>query len=100
MSRFMAGAIVGLVAGLLLAPDKGENTREQLASGASKLRQRLNRLAGRSELDDLRSYLGRDIEGLSDDIRSRILTILDEAEELAYNPGAASTNTMVGNGAL
>lgn len=98
MSKFLAGALVGLVAGLLLAPDKGENTRENLANSAERIRERVNSLLGRtsSHLDDLRVYLDRDISGLSDDVRNRILTILDEAEEMAYTPG--DTRSTVSNG--
>ena len=57
MSKFLAGALVGLVAGLLLAPDKGENTRENLANSAEKWRAKFNELLGRTnaQLDDLRA---------------------------------------------
>lgn len=98
-SRFLAGAVVGLVAGLLLAPDKGTNTRDQLAGTAGRLRERLNRITGRAttRLNDLRDYLDRDIEGLPEDVRNRILTILDEAEEMAYHPGQPASLT---NGAV
>jgi gas vesicle protein len=88
MSKFLAGALIGLVAGLLLAPDKGENTRENLASTVDKWREKIDRLVGGggAGLDELRDYLQQDISGLSADVRNRILTILDEAEEMAYNP--------------
>ncbi|HRO43128.1 MAG TPA: YtxH domain-containing protein [Flavipsychrobacter sp.] len=94
-SRFLAGAIVGLVAGLLLAPDKGINTRENLANSANKIKDRFNRLTGRAitRLDDLRDYLEQDIDGLPEDVRSRILTILDESEEMAYSPNP-TTNAL------
>ncbi len=100
MSKFVVGALVGLVAGLLLAPDKGENTRENLANAADKLKDRLQRLAGRAEmeLEDLKSFLDQDISGLTDDVRNRIMTILDEAEELAYNP--KTTKSTMSNGVL
>jgi len=90
-SKFLAGAIVGLVAGLLLAPDRGENTREHIANTAAKLRERFNRLTGRvsTNMDDLRDFLEQDISGLPEDVRNRILTILDEAEEMAYSPNAS-----------
>lgn len=93
-SRFLLGAAVGLVVGLLVAPDKGENTRENLADSADKLRLKFNRLVGRAEnnLDDLRALLDKEVNGLSDDIKNRILTILDEAEEMSYNPKGHLTN--------
>ena len=96
-SRFLAGTVVGLVAGLLLAPDKGENTRQNLAETADKWRDKLNRLVGKASvhLEDLRDFLEQDIEGLSEDVRNRIKTILDESEEMSYS----STSTHpIGNG--
>lgn len=94
-SKFLAGALLGLVAGLLLAPDKGETTRQNLADSAGKWRDKLNELSGRAGLDleDLRVYLDRNIEGLSNDVKHRILTILDEATDNIYTP-----KSRVGNG--
>lgn len=90
ISRFTAGALMGFAAGLLLAPEKGEKTRQNLSESADRLCDGFNRLVGRAttRLDDLRDYLEQDIEGLPEDVRKRILIILDEAEEMAYDPGA------------
>lgn len=98
ISNFFAGAFVGLIAGILLAPDKGVNTRENLANTADKWREKINEIIGKSEagLDDLRSYLEQDISGLNEDVRNRILTILDEAEEMAYSP-EIKTNSISGD---
>ncbi len=86
-SKFFAGALVGLVAGLLLAPEKGEDLRSDLADSAEKWKRKFYRLTGKTaaELEDLRSLLDEEIEGLSDDVRSRILNILDESERSARN---------------
>jgi gas vesicle protein len=94
-SKFLAGALLGLVAGLLLAPDKGETTRANLVDSAGKWRDKLNNLTGGSELnlDDLRAYLERNIGGLSNDVKHRILTILDEHTDNVYTP-----KPHVGNG--
>ena len=95
MSKFTVGLLLGVAAGLLLAPDKGERTRQNLNDAADKWRDKLNRLAGRNStsMDDLRVYLGKDIGGLTDDVRSRILMILDEAEEMSYRPGTGVYST-------
>jgi gas vesicle protein len=39
---FLAGAAVGAIVGILLAPDKGEITRQNLADASSKLKEDLN----------------------------------------------------------
>lgn len=94
-AKFLAGALLGLVTGLLLAPEKGETTRQNLASSAEKWKEKLDRMAGRSNynIDDLRSFLQTNITGLSSDVKHRILTIIDEATDMAY-----SAKTNVGNG--
>ncbi len=86
MSKFLTGLVVGLAAGLLLAPDTGEHTREQLADNAGKWKGKLDKLLGRTEaeLEDLRQYLNKNINGLTDDARKKVLAILDDIEEMAY----------------
>lgn len=86
MSKFLTGAAVGLVLGLLIAPEKGEDLRNDLADTAEKWKDKLNRLRGKANanLDDLRGLLDHEIDGLSDDLKHRILTILDDATDMAY----------------
>lgn len=85
--RFLAGAVIGLVTGLLIAPKKGEELRNDIVDSADVLKKRFNRLAGRTgaELNDLRNILEDEISGLSDDVRHRILTILDETDNSVRN---------------
>lgn len=93
----MAGAAIGLVAGLLIAPEKGADLRDDLADTADKWKDRLNRLVGRAEtnLDDLRALLDKNIDGLSDDVKHRILTIIDEASDMAYTSRPHLSNGVV-----
>lgn len=86
-TKFFAGALVGLVAGLLLAPQKGEELREDLMDTADTLKKKFNRMTGRaaSEINDLREILEDEVHGLNSDVRRRILTILDEAQNGAEN---------------
>jgi gas vesicle protein len=86
-SKFFAGALVGIVAGLLLAPAKGEDLRSDLADTAEKWKRKFYRLAGKTgaELQDLRDLLEDEIEGLDDDVRERLLIILDETANTARN---------------
>jgi gas vesicle protein len=86
MSKFLTGAAIGLVIGLLIAPEKGEDLRNDIVDTADKWKERLNRLRGKANanLDDLRGLLDHEIDGLSEDLKHRILTILDDATDMAY----------------
>ncbi len=85
MTKFFAGVIVGAVAGILLAPEKGSDMREHIAETAEKWKERWDRFMGNTgmELDDLKHVLKQEIGGLSDDVRNRILTILEESKATA-----------------
>lgn len=87
ISRFAAGALCGLVVGLLIAPERGEDLRNDIADKATKLKGKLDKLTGRTEadLDDLKAFLDKNIDGLTDDVKHRILTILSDASDMAYN---------------
>ena len=83
----LAGAAVGLLVGLLVAPEKGTELREDIADNAEKWKKKLYKMTGKAnkELNDLRKTLEREIDGLSEDVRHRILTILDESVDAARN---------------
>lgn len=87
MTKFIAGVVVGAVAGLLLAPEKGSEMREHIAETAEKWKEKWDRLMGNTgmELEDLKHVLKQEISGLSEDVRSRILTILEESKNTAAN---------------
>jgi len=86
MSKFLTGILLGVTAGLLLAPDSGENTRDQLSDTANKWKGKLDKLLGKAEdeLDDLRDYLDKNINGLTSEAKQKILSILDDIEEMTY----------------
>lgn len=76
----MTGLLMGIGVGLLIAPEKGEDTRESIAETATNLRDKFNNLVGRAgaKIEDLTHLLDSEIDGLSDDVRSRIRSIIDE----------------------
>jgi len=86
-SRFLTGALVGLVTGLLLAPEKGEDLRSDIADQAKDLKKKLYKMAGKAnaELNDLKGLLANEVEGLSDDVRERILAMIEDGEDTAKN---------------
>lgn len=93
-SRFFAGALIGLVAGLMLAPEKGEDMRKDVADTAQKWKRKLNRLAGKAgpELNDLKNMLSEEVEGLGEDVRHRMLNILEESSDSAYRLKSSFSN--------
>lgn len=97
MNKFLAGALVGVAIGLLIAPEKGEDMRNDIADSADKLRDKFNKLVGKASttVDDLKAFLEKNIDGLSDDVKYRILTILDEVDEMSY-----TAKTHLGNGVV
>jgi len=80
MGRFLNGLLLGVGIGLLVAPEKGEDIRANLSDATQKWRDQLNRLLGRggARLDDLRTFLDSEIDGMNDDARGKISKILDE----------------------
>ena len=78
--KFMTGLLLGVGIGLLLAPEKGEDTREAIAETADQWKTKWYKLMGKAEarVDDLKALLDKEVSGLSEDVRNRILTILDE----------------------
>ena len=86
-TKFFAGALVGLVAGLLLAPEKGEDMRDEIVDTAKGWKKKAYKMLGKagSELEDLKDMLSDEVEGLGDDVRKRILTMLEDTKSSANN---------------
>jgi gas vesicle protein len=78
--------VAGAVVGLLTAPASGSETRKKIADSTDKLKNRLLRLAGRAsnELDELKDIIQNQAEGLSEDVRARVLKLI-AASKASYN---------------
>ncbi len=102
MGRFLNGLLIGVGVGLLVAPEKGEDIRNTLADAAGDWRDKLNRLLGRggARLDDLRSFLDSEIEGMNDDAKGKISKILNELapDERGQGGGQEGGDRAAGNG--
>jgi gas vesicle protein len=96
-TKFLLGAAAGMVVGLLIAPEKGEDLRNDIAGSAGKLKKQIGKLIGKANgsLEDLKLYLDKNIDGLEDDVKRKIIDILDSAENMAHN-----AKKRVGNGVL
>lgn len=94
MSKFLTGALLGVAVGLLVAPQKGEELRDDLTENVDSLKKRFNKLVGKAgaQLQDLRHSIEGEVEGLDDNLRSRLLTILDEADKNGANEKEGHTH--------
>ena len=85
--RVLIGALSGLVAGVaigvLVAPAEGSETRQRISDTADTLKRKLRRLRGitTDELDELKDIFERETDGLRDDVRSRVLNLINAAKE-------------------
>ena len=65
---FLGGAAVGAAVGLLLAPEKGADTREKLLDQGTKIADRVNETLKRNGIKLSRE----DMEGMVDDIAEEL----------------------------
>lgn len=82
----LSGLIAGVAIGLLTAPATGEETRQKIAESAEGLKKKFKSLTGRasSELDELKEIFESEVEGIGDDVRERVLKLI-EASKAGYN---------------
>ncbi|UPK68663.1 YtxH domain-containing protein [Chitinophaga filiformis] len=90
-AKILCGALVGVAAGLaigiLTAPDSGEETRRKIRRSAHHLQGRVKRILGKGAdgLTELRYIVEHEVTGMKDDVKQRILTLIDEAIETFRN---------------
>ena len=72
---FIAGAALGALAGILLAPDKGVETRRKVADKAKKIKDDLQKDIA-DKIDDLKDYFNENIE----EVKSKIPKAAKKAE--------------------
>ncbi len=89
--KFLAGALAGLTAGLVIgvltAPDSGEGTRSKIKYRAGKWRRKINKMVGKGngELDELRDVFETQVTGLKDDVREKVLKLINESQNTYHN---------------
>ncbi|SHN37610.1 YtxH domain-containing protein [Chitinophaga sp. CF418] len=86
-AKILCGALVGVAAGLaigiLTAPDSGEETRRKIKRSAHHLQGRVKRILGKGAdgLSELKYIVEHEVTGMKDDVKQRIITLIDEAIE-------------------
>ncbi len=82
----LSGLAAGIIVGLLTAPAPGSETRQKISESATSLKKKLKKLTGKaeSELDELKEIFQTEVDGLSDDVRERVLKLIT-ASKASYN---------------
>jgi gas vesicle protein len=70
ITGFLAGASLGILTGILIAPNSGKKTREQIADKTKDLK---NRMAG--SYDDVKKAYNKEVEALLNSGKSGIETL-------------------------
>lgn len=87
----------GVLVGILTAPASGKETRKKIADKADDLTKKFNKLRGKSmdDLSDLKEIFANEVEGLKDDVRERVLHLIEAAnnkKEEVKKDWVAATN--------
>ena len=82
----MIATLTGVVIGVLIAPAKGSETRQKLSDSADNIKDKIRRLRGATneELDELHEVFEHEIAGLKEDIREKILRLIETSKK-GYN---------------
>ncbi len=83
----LSGLVAGVAIGLLVAPASGDETRQKIADTADNIKKRLRRLRGGAsdELDELREIFETEVDGLKDDVRERVLKLIEASKNSYHN---------------
>jgi len=83
----VSGLIAGMAIGMLLAPYSGTETRHKIAESAGDLKDKLADLGRKANIkaDDIRQAFTKEIEGLSNDVRQKVLRIIDAGKTVMNN---------------
>jgi len=86
LQRLFSATLSGIVIGILIAPAKGADTRKKLHDSVDHLKDKIRRLRGTTndELDELQRVFEHEVAGLREDIREKVLNLIETSKK-SYN---------------
>jgi gas vesicle protein len=86
LQRLFTATLSGIVIGILIAPAKGSETRRKLSDSVDNIKDKIRRLRGTTneELDELHRVFETEIAGLREDVREKVLHLI-EVSKKSYN---------------
>jgi gas vesicle protein len=86
LQSMLTCTLSGIVIGILIAPAKGTETRQKLSDSVDNIKDKIRRIRGTTneELDELHNVFEHEISGLRDDIREKVLRLIDVSKK-GYN---------------
>jgi gas vesicle protein len=86
LQRLFTATLSGIVIGILIAPAKGTETRKKLTDSVDNIKDRIRRIRGTTneELDELHQVFEKEVSGLRDDVREKVLRLI-EVSKKGYN---------------
>jgi gas vesicle protein len=86
LQRLFTATLSGIVIGILIAPAKGTDTRKKLSDTIDNMKDKIRRLRGTTneELEELHRVFEHEISGLRDDMREKVLKLI-EVSKKSYN---------------
>jgi gas vesicle protein len=86
LQRLFTATLSGIVIGILIAPAKGSETRRKLNDSVDNIKDKIRRLRGTTneELDELHRVFETEIAGLREDVRAKVLHLI-EVSKKSYN---------------
>jgi gas vesicle protein len=86
VKALLSAVAAGIAMGMLMAPEKGTDTRKKLGEGLDKLKDKWEELKAvvkdlsAEDLKELRDIFKKNVDGLSDDVRQKILKIIESSK--------------------
>lgn len=81
--KILTGLALGAGIYYLYNTDKGEELREDIADSLKDLKKKMDKMAGKAgaELADVQKMMSKQIEGVSEDARKKIMDILEDSAD-------------------